>query len=359
MLASKRGILGSISILGIFLLLLYAYEPNLVQPLRQTSIPAKKGIASLSDNPGDIVDVLPKQGKDENNGGSLSSGSNPSLNGNSNLEKNQQSQNQKSQNSSLEYVLQKEFPYNRSAFPSFLWQSWKWDPSSGYFDDGLRTVEATWTQKNPLYLHKVLNDEMTAELVHVMYENVSDVISLWNKMPAAILKADLFRYLVLLARGGVYTDIDTENIKPIREWIPLSIQPKDVGLVVGIEADPDREDWTDWYSRRVQLCQWTIRAKKGHPALAKVIDMINKHSTDELLNKKYNVNDVIEWSGPAIWTDAVMEYLNENNQGKVYSWHNFTGITEPILAEDVLVLPITGMFFFYLQLILYIYIFKM
>lgn len=38
-------------------------------------------------------------------------------------------------------------------------------------------------------------------------------------MPKSILKADFFRYLILFARGGVYTDIDTVSLKPIDEWI--------------------------------------------------------------------------------------------------------------------------------------------
>jgi hypothetical protein len=34
----------------------------------------------------------------------------------------------------------------------------------------------------------------------------------WFALPAVILKADFFRYLILLARGGIYADIDTEAI---------------------------------------------------------------------------------------------------------------------------------------------------
>ena len=46
------------------------------------------------------------------------------------------------------------------------------------------------------------------------------------------------------------------------------------GLVVGIEADPDRPDWADWYARRIQFCQWTIQLKRGHPMLRELIAKI-------------------------------------------------------------------------------------
>jgi mannosyltransferase OCH1-like enzyme len=46
-----------------------------------------------------------------------------------------------------------------------------------------------------------------------------------------------------------------------------------IGLIVGIEADPDRDDWHDWYSRRLQFCQWTLVSKPGHPILREDIEV--------------------------------------------------------------------------------------
>ena len=46
--------------------------------------------------------------------------------------------------------------------------------------------------------------------------------------------------MILFARGGVYTDIDTVGLKPVDEWISNSemiLEKKNrSGLVVGIEA---------------------------------------------------------------------------------------------------------------------------
>lgn len=35
---------------------------------------------------------------------------------------------------------------------------------------------------------------------------------------ARVLKADIFRYTILLHKGGIYTDIDTAAVKKIDEW---------------------------------------------------------------------------------------------------------------------------------------------
>jgi mannosyltransferase OCH1-like enzyme len=33
---------------------------------------------------------------------------------------------------------------------------------------------------------------------------------IWNRLPRAVLKSDVFRYLVLLLDGGIYADSDSE-----------------------------------------------------------------------------------------------------------------------------------------------------
>ncbi len=166
-----------------------------------------------------------------------------------------------------------------------------------------------------------------------------------------MLKADFFRYLILLARGGIYSDIDTYAIRSALEWIPEQVPRESVGLVIGIEADPDRPDWKDWYSRRIQFCQWTIQAKPGHPVLRSVVARITKETLK--LKKSGQLRsvadkNVIEFSGPAVWTDTIFDYFNDaryfdmkHSQGEI-DWKNFTGMEVPKRVGDVVVLPITS-----------------
>src|SRR5208282_2405070 len=105
----------------------------------------------------------------------------------------------------------------------------------------------------------------------------------YSALPLAILKADYFRYLILLARGGIYADIDTEVLKPAHQWLPETSPANTVALIVGIEADPTREDWNLWYSRRIQFCQWVMRSKVGHPV---VLDTVIRITETTLERKK-------------------------------------------------------------------------
>ncbi|ABN65126.2 membrane-bound alpha-1,6- mannosyltransferase Initiation-specific [Scheffersomyces stipitis CBS 6054] len=257
-----------------------------------------------------------------------------------------------------------QFPYESSKpFQKNIWQTWKVALDDDSFPLKYRTYQSTWDDKNPGYKHYVVADDVCEELISQLYSTVPDVARAYNIMPKSILKADFFRYLILYARGGVYSDIDTVGLKPIDKWVSsnttLYDKPINPGLVVGIEADPDRPDWAEWYARRIQFCQWTIQAKKGHPMLRELIAEITektltrarKGQLKKVLGKDEG-GDIMNWTGPGIWTDAIFNYMNnvlqspENFQKKKYdeiiTWKIFTGMESAIAIDDVLVLPITS-----------------
>jgi alpha 1,6-mannosyltransferase len=196
-------------------------------------------------------------------------------------------------------------------------------------------------------LSKVITDEVADILINHLYGTVPKLMEAWYAMPLPILKADFFRYLILLARGGIYADIDTEALRPAHQWLPETSPVNTVGLIIGIEADPTRDDWALWYSRRIQFCQWTMRAKIGHPVLLEVVTRIvettlaskEDGSLAQAGQKGLPTLSIIEWTGPAVWTDSVFSWMNTQTMtGKgtkpgagsaEWSWVQFTGITEP------------------------------
>lgn len=251
----------------------------------------------------------------------------------------------------LKEQLAYQFPYDVEAkFPAYIWQTWKVTPASGEFAEDLRPAEASWTEKHPTFVHEVVTDHAAVHLLRYLYASVPVVMEAYQALPLPVMKADFFRYLILLARGGIYSDIDTAAIKAAYDWVPESIPRSTFGLVIGIEADPDRQDWAKWYSRRIQFCQWTIQAKPGHPVLVDIVANI----TEETLRRKKagtlsaSGKSVVESTGPALWTDRVFEYLNSgdyfdmNTSNGSMTWRNFTGLSQPTQVGDVVVLPITA-----------------
>lgn len=251
----------------------------------------------------------------------------------------------------LEYF----FPYElEGKFPSYIWQTWKVGPASGKFDEHLRPMEASWTEKHPSFVHEVITDAAADRLIKYLFASVPEISEAYAAMPLPVLKADFFRYLILLARGGIYTDIDTQALKPAVEWLPSSLDRETIGLVVGIEADPDREDWKDWYSRRIQFCQWTMQAKSGHPVLRDIVARITERtlqlkSQGHLKQGKKPSNvSIVEFTGPAIWTDTIFDYFNNavyfdmTESSQNITAKDFFGIKKQKKVGDVVVLPITA-----------------
>ncbi|KAI9771788.1 MAG: membrane-bound alpha-1,6- mannosyltransferase Initiation-specific [Geoglossum simile] len=249
---------------------------------------------------------------------------------------------------SLRARLAYQYPYDmESQFPAAIWQTWKTTPASGDFPENYRTGEASWTNKHPGFVHEVITDQVAVYLIKHLYASVPEVVEAYESLPLPVLKADFFRYLILLARGGIYSDIDTTALQSAADWIPERIPFSSVGLVIGIEADPDRDDWHEWYSRRIQFCQWTIQAKPGHPVLRETVANITEEA---LKRKKEKVQQdrVIEFTGPALWTDKIFEYLNDEqyfdmstSKGNI-TWRDFTNMSDIRKVGDVVVLPITS-----------------
>ena len=251
----------------------------------------------------------------------------------------------------LREQLQYQFPYDlEGKFPAYIWQTWKVTPASGEFSDSFRAAEASWTEKHPGFVHEVVTDKAAVYLIRHLYASVPEVITAYEALPIPVLKADFFRYLILLARGGIYTDIDTTAIVSTTDWVPEEVPRSTIGLIVGIEADADRPDWKQWFSRRIQFCQWTVQAKPGHPVLRDVVATVTE---DILRMKKKGVlkenkmdKSIVEFTGPAVWTDAIFSYLNNPTffkmEGKNITWEAFTGMETAKKVGDVVVLPITS-----------------
>lgn len=246
------------------------------------------------------------------------------------------------------------FPYDvESKFPAYIWQTWKAGPDSGAFEDRLRPFEASWSNLHPGFVHEVITDEAAVHLINYLFASIPEIIQAYEAMPLPVLKADFFRYLILLARGGIYSDIDTKALQSAADWLPEKLDRATVGLVIGIEADPDRPDWEEWYARRIQFCQWTIQSKPGHPALRDIVATITE---DTLAMKRAGLlkkgrtpkKSIMEYTGPGVWTDAIFSYLNNreyfdfSSRKSNVTYSDFFNVREHKRIGDVIVLPITS-----------------
>ncbi|GAB5355798.1 hypothetical protein AAMO2058_000236400 [Amorphochlora amoebiformis] len=215
----------------------------------------------------------------------------------------------------------KEIRTVKNEIPKIIHQTWKDHNTPG--QHGFRIN--TWKSKNPKYHYILHTDE---DIKHRVESKHPELLEAFRKMKS-IHKADLLRYMVLYDEGGVYSDIDTQCIRPIDEWLAHTGDFFNTGLAVGVEVvtgDDERKDWRKYFDRPIQICQWTIMGAKGHPVFKKVLKKIEVFFKDRSIEQINNIT-VCEATGPAIWSDAVIEYIFET--------YNVT-LGEPPLDKDQL-----------------------
>ncbi|WWC72912.1 uncharacterized protein I206_106876 [Kwoniella pini CBS 10737] len=226
-----------------------------------------------------------------------------------------------------------------------------------------------------------LNDQQAHDWMLSKFEG-SDVNWAWDYMHRGVLKADFLRYLLPLIIGGVYSDVDTRPIRPIEEWGKNSIELLDLSktdgeewklkistnpaVIIGIDVDVhNKKGWENEWPRPLGICQWTLSSSPNHPifldAVRRVINStrvvenwenwrINEieilkskgenEKVEELKSQhRDHAMNVMEWTGPGLFTDAVVTFLLARYN---VSWHRLRSLDHPLRIGDVLILPITG-----------------
>ncbi|KAK4499415.1 hypothetical protein PRZ48_009929 [Zasmidium cellare] len=230
-------------------------------------------------------------------------------------------------------------------FPRKIWQTWQtFEDGSQDLSEENQRLSKTWTDLNREHRYELLKSGSASTYVRDHFKDQPDIIETFERLGDPILRADLIRYLTLLAEGGVYSDIDTDCSRPIRDWIPAEYLNKS-NLVLGIEYDARGQEVREDLKAPVQLCQWTLMSKPGHPVIQHLLNrVVAKVKTlgegqSDILPQ--NVDDVLESTGPRVFTSAVLEALTART-GKPVTYKELSYVDSPRLIGDVLILPISA-----------------
>ena len=265
------------------------------------------------------------------------------------------------------------FPYDASPrrIDKNIVQMWKVPASDPDFPN--RDLISLWKNENPTYKYNLYTDAEIHDILITHFANtVPEVVEAFDLMPNKIIQSDFSRYLLIFLFGGVYSDIDTKLEKPVDIWFDSD---RNVGFVVAVEEDMNVENWEHYMTRRLQFEQWTFKAKARHPILKKLIAKIVETTFNAAKNNKLQAYykdfkgvdkcssiDIMEWTGPVVWTDTIYGHLNsldnptivdiDSNryfQGELYgpepqpnemiSWKFFTGLSAPVMVDDVVIYP--------------------
>jgi mannosyltransferase OCH1-like enzyme len=234
-------------------------------------------------------------------------------------------------------------------FPKKIWQLWKVNVLSLEPRDLPRAK--SWIDQNPSYRYEVLTDDNDVHYVETVYGprglNRPDIVHMYKSINTKIIKADILRYLVMYAEGGVYTDIDVEALRPISRFIPQHYNEIDIDMVIGVEIDqPEYINHPILGKKCMSFCQWTFMCKPGLPVMLKLVENIMawlsevaKRQNVPVSEAKLNFDDVITGTGPSAFTEAILEYISTRVGYKV-TWETFHNLAESKLIGGVLVMTV-------------------
>jgi alpha 1,6-mannosyltransferase len=203
-----------------------------------------------------------------------------------------------------------------------------------------------WISMAPGYTYTLVTDSEAASIISTYYSDRPEIGATFHALANPALKSDFLRYLILAAKGGTYSDVDTKPLVPLESWLlPPSLRTS-TRLVVALEYDETQDARTDQTAHEVQFCQWTISSAPGHPVLTRMVDRAladlraaaASQGTD-VAHAVFSDRDVLDTTGPVAWSENVFEVLRERDPS-VKSWLDFTGLREPRYFGDIVVLPI-------------------
>lgn len=172
-------------------------------------------------------------------------------------------------------------------------------------------------KSNPDYHLNVYDDSSCFDYVHNQWGEF--VTSIYESIAAEyiVAKMDLWRYLIIYDRGGIYLD---DKSGPVKGFAKV-IKPNDELLLStwGMNA----EKWQNSHRHpHGEFLQWCIPARPRHPLIkAVILEVVSRiiNATGEESGKL----GVIEMTGPIAYTTAILNNLSEHKHQATIQRNSF------------------------------------
>lgn len=147
----------------------------------------------------------------------------------------------------------------------------------------------SFVSKNPEWQYYFWTDSSARKLIADKY---SELLHVWDNVSRGVKRGDILRYVVLYEFGGVYADIDVENLRSL---------DRATNKYSCIFAPEPFEHSIFLYDRPYVINNAIILCSPKHPFLKKLIESLLLQAANK---------DVMESTGPIFVTNQLKQYAN-------------------------------------------------
>ena len=213
-----------------------------------------------------------------------------------------------------------------SRIPKLIHQTWKsYDLPEKYI-----TLVDSWKKMHPDWKYKLYDDQDCIEFIQKYYPELFDA---YQSLEEPVMKADMFRYLIIYHFGGLYADLDTEALKSFDELLKDNSK-----MIIGVELEFDNTMllkmapvYNNFYKKNnlnKQYIQYCFLSEAKNPLLLEIAKEIarDKHKVFDSIK---HANTIIK-TGPGIFSKIVQKYINNGYPIKVLDIKYFSGVQSAI-----------------------------
>jgi mannosyltransferase OCH1-like enzyme len=174
--------------------------------------------------------------------------------------------------------------------PKIIWQTYEVP-----FNDLLPEIKEcvkTWTSKNSEWEYMYMDAKERNSFVLNNFGN--EWYKIFSECKLGVVKANIWRCMVLYTYGGVYCDLDTICNEPIEFWLK-----DNYSMTLSKDDNGNPEDY----------CIYVFASEPKSIALKEILNNIKNN----IINKDIDKKDVIELTGESVWSNTI------NKQEKKYN----------------------------------------
>ena len=181
------------------------------------------------------------------------------------------------------------------AIPHIVHQTWK----SADLPPRFAKWRQAWRTLHPQWDHRFYDD---ADIRRVIADRAPRWLSVHDRLPRAIQRVDLFRYLIVYLDGGLYADLDMEPHLPSDSLVADASCVFCVEFHLGARRQKELGYRLPW-----QIANCIFAAAPGHEFFAEILDEIGRRASNPVI-KDADVEDI---TGPRMLTRLAFALTRE------------------------------------------------